>query len=120
MVWGRWYKILIWFYINAVQVWCDSKTQIAPWFLDEPFDSLEEFAKFIQMFDDCENGIVDKKFCSTTSFFVVDENDRLVGATSLRHYPTYLGFQTWGHIGYGCPPKREKEGLCHQDAAAYA
>ena len=90
--------------------WCDSGTQIVPWFLDEPFESMEEFAKFIQMLDDAENGIVDKKFGSTTSFFVIDENNRLIGATSLRYYLTYEGFRTWGHIGYGVRPSERRKG----------
>lgn len=53
---------------EMMKEWCDSGTQIVPWFLDEPFESMEEFAKFIQMLDDAKNGIVDKKFSSTTSF----------------------------------------------------
>lgn len=95
---------------EMMKEWCDSGTQIVPWFLDEPFESMEEFAKFIQMLDDAENGIVDKKFGSTTSFFVIDENNRLIGATSLRHYLTYEGFRTWGHIGYGVRPSERRKG----------
>ena len=95
---------------EMMKEWCDSGTQIVPWFLDEPFESMEEFAKFIQMLDDAENGIVDKKFGSTTSFFVIDENNRLIGATSLRHYLTDEGFRTWGHIGYGVRPSERRKG----------
>ena len=97
-------------YNEMMSEWCDSNTQIAPWFLNEPIDTLEEFAKFIRMLDDCEHGIVDKKFCATTSYFVIDENDRLIGATSLRHYLTYEGFQAWGHIGYGVRPSERLKG----------
>lgn len=97
-------------YNEMMKEWCDSGTQIAPWFLDAPFETLEGFAKFIQMLDDCENGIVDKRFCSTTSFFVIDENDRLIGAASLRHYLTCEGFRTWGHIGYGVRPSERRKG----------
>lgn len=97
-------------YNEMMKEWCESGTQIAPWFLNEPFESIEAFAKFIQMLDDCENGIVDKNFSSTTSYFVIDENDRLIGATSLRHYLTYEGFRTWGHIGYGVRPSERLKG----------
>ena len=47
--------------------WRDSNTQIAPWFLDEPFNTIEEFADFIQMLDQTELGNQDKRFCSTTT-----------------------------------------------------
>ena len=79
--------------------WCDSGTQIAPWFLDQPVTRLEDFAAFIRMLDDCEHGLVDKRFSATTSYFVMDEYGRLVGAASLRHYLTCEGLQAWGHIG---------------------
>ena len=68
--------------------WCASKTQIAPWFLDSKILTIDEFAQFVRMLDDCEHGIVDKKFSATSSYFVMDEKDRLIGATSLRHYLT--------------------------------
>ena len=95
---------------EMMKEWCESGTQIAPWFLDRPFTSIEEFEKFVRMLDDCEHGIVDKRFSATTSFFVIDENGRLVGATSLRHYLTYEGFKTWGHIGYGIRPSERRKG----------
>lgn len=94
--------------------WVASGTQIAPWFLDAPFDTIEDFARFIQMLDDCENGIIDKKYCSTTSYFVVDENDTLIGAASLRHHLTVDGLNTWGHIGYGVRPSERRKGYATQ------
>ena len=30
---------------EMMKEWCESETQIAPWFLDEPFESMEEFWK---------------------------------------------------------------------------
>ncbi len=83
-------------YNDMMKEWNESGTQIAPWFLDKPFDNLEDFAKFIQMLDDCENAALDKKYSSTSFYFVIDENGRLIGATSLRHYLTVEGYNTWG------------------------
>lgn len=53
-----------------MQEWCESTTQIAPWFFGEPVSSIEEFAKFIKYLDDCTYGRLDEKYSSTTSFFV--------------------------------------------------
>lgn len=97
-------------YNEMMKEWCDSNTQIAPWFLDKPFNTIEEFADFIQMLDQTELGNQDKRFCSATSYFVIDENDRLIGAASLRHYLTVEGFNTWGHIGYGVRPSERRKG----------
>ena len=62
-------------YNEMMKEWCDSNTQIAPWFLDKPFYTIDEFAAFIQMLDQTELGNQDKRFCSATSYFVIDEND---------------------------------------------
>ena len=105
-------------YNDMMREWVESGTQIAPWFLDEPIETLEEFAKFVQMLDDCEHGILDKRFCSTTSYFVIDENDRLIGAASLRHHLTVDGFNTWGHIGYGIRPSERRKGCATAALAA--
>lgn len=83
-------------YNDMMKEWNESKTQIAPWFLDKPMDTMEAFAKLIKRLDNCEHGIVDERFCSTTSYFVIDENNKLIGATSLRHYLTVEGINTWG------------------------
>lgn len=101
-------------YNDMMKEWNESGTQIAPWFLDKPFEYLEDFAEFIQMLDNCENANLDKKYSSTSSYFVADENGRLVGAASLRHYLTAEGYSTWGHIGYGVRPSERRKGYAVQ------
>ncbi len=101
-------------YNDMMTEWNKSGTQIAPWFLDKPFENLEDFAGFIQMLDNCENANLDKNYSSTSSYFVIDENDKLIGATSLRHYLTVEGYNTWGHIGYGVRPSERRKGYAAQ------
>ncbi len=101
-------------YNDMMKEWLESNTQIAPWFLDKPISSIEEFAKFIKHLDDCEYGRLDERYCSTTSYFVVNENNKLVGAASLRHYLTVEGLNTWGHIGYGIRPTERLKGYATQ------
>jgi len=101
-------------YNEMMKEWCESGTQIAPWFLDEPFETLEEFAKFIKMLDMCEHATNDSPYASSTSFFVIDEHGRLIGATSLRHYLTPKGYNSWGHIGYGIRPSERRKGYAVQ------
>lgn len=98
-------------YNDMMTEWKNSNTQIAPWFLGEPFLMLEDYAAFVKRLDDYEHGTnLDSRFCTTTSFFVVNENDRLIGAASLRHYLTIEGYNTWGHIGYGVRPSERRKG----------
>lgn len=97
-------------YNEMMTEWQASGTQIAPWFLNKPYENLEDFAEFIRMLDNCERGNLDERYSSTTSYFVTDENDRLIGAASLRHYLTAAGFSTWGQIGYGVRPGERRKG----------
>lgn len=101
-------------YNDMMREWNESGTQIVPWFLNKPFDDLEDFAKFIQMLDNCENANLDKKYSSSSSYFVINENGRIIGATSLRHYLTVEGYNTWGHIGYGVRPSERRKGCAVQ------
>lgn len=101
-------------YNEMMTEWQASGTQIAPWFLNEMFENLEDFAEFIRMLDNCERGNLDERYSSTTSYFVTDENGRLIGAASLRHYLTAAGFSTWGHISYGVRPCERRKGCATQ------
>lgn len=62
------------------------------------------------MLDNCENANLNQKYCSTSSYFVIDENNNLIGAGSLRHYLTIDGFNSWGHTGYGVRPSARNKG----------
>ena len=97
-------------YNGMMREWLASGTRIAPWFLGEPIETLDGFAEYVKMLDGCEHGNADAKYASTTSYFIVDENDRLIGAASLRHYLTVEGFNSWGHIGYGVRPGERRKG----------
>jgi 4-oxalocrotonate tautomerase family enzyme len=101
-------------YNDMMREWCASGTQIAPWFLNAPFETLEEFEKFIKMLDICEHADKASPYASTTSYFVINEDGRLIGATSLRHYLTVEGFNSWGHIGYGIRPSERRKGYAVQ------
>lgn len=97
-------------YNEMMKEWNENDNHIAPWFLDKPMDSIEGFEKFIKMLDDCEHGRLDKKYATTTSYFIINEENKLIGATSLRHYLTLEGFNSWGHIGYGIRPSERRKG----------
>ena len=89
-------------------------SRIAPWFLDKPCESLDSFYELIRNLDDIEKGMVDKQFSSSSSYFVIDENDKLIGATRLAHYLTIDGLNTWGGA-YRIWSKtiRKKKRLCY-------
>ena len=83
---------------------------INPWFFKTKCETLEDFADFIQMLDNYEKANVDKQYASQTAYFVVDENDKLIGGASIRHYLTVDGYNYGGHIGYGVRPSEREKG----------
>lgn len=88
--------------------WVKDGSQIAPWFLVDKLNSIDEFAEFVRMLDNYENANLPEKYAATTSYFVIDENDKLIGASSLRHYLTVEGLNSWEHIGYSVRPSERK------------
>lgn len=63
------------------------------------------------MLDNYEKVNVDKQYASQSSYFVVDENDRLIGGAGIRHYLTVDGYNYGGHIGYGVRASERKKRL---------
>ena len=96
-------------YREMYKEWEDEE-HINPWFFKTKCETLEDFADFIQRIDDFEHGNADKQYASQTAYFVIDENDRLIGGASLRHYLTVDGYKRGGHIGYGVRPSERRKG----------
>lgn len=97
-------------YNEMMAEWYADGGSRSPWFLDKPVTNIEEFAEFVRMLDNCEKGIVEEGFASSSSYFVLDEDGKMIGATSLRHYLTMEGYHSWGHIGYGVRPSERRKG----------
>ena len=97
-------------YNEMMAEWCADGGSISPWFLGDPFASIEEFAEFVRKLDNWEKGIADKSYAPSSSCFVMNEEGRMIGATSLRHYLTMEGYHSWGHIGYGVRPSERRKG----------
>lgn len=97
-------------YHEMYKEWQTESEHINPWFFKTKCETLEDFAAFIQMLDHYENANVDEQYASQTSYFVVDDNDRLIGGASLRHYLTVDGYNYGGHIGYGVRPSERRKG----------
>lgn len=94
------------------EMYCEwlGQEHINPWFFKTKCETLENFADFIQMLDNYEKANVDKQYASQTSYFVVDENNKLIGGASIRHYLTVDGYNYGGHIGYGVRPSEREKG----------
>ena len=97
-------------YNDMMTEWNRSGTQIAPWFLGDPFPDVAAYARHVRMLDACRRTIPESPYAATDSYYAVDGEGRLVGAASLRLYLTEEGLAAWGHIGYGVRPSERGKG----------
>jgi predicted acetyltransferase len=102
-------------YTEMMDEWIKDGSRIAPWSLIEKYHSDNDFEKMIRIVNDAEvgNGIGDFSPCKT--YWVKNiETNKLLGAINIRYYLTKLGFETWGHIGFGVRPSERKKGYATQ------
>ena len=90
--------------------WLADGSQLSPWFLNLPVNSIEDFARLVKQLNDAQFANADPGYCTTTSYLVFDRAGTLAGASSLRHYLTLEGIRYFGHIGYGIRPGQRRKG----------
>jgi predicted acetyltransferase len=106
-------------YTEMMDEWIKDGSPIAPWSLIEQYHSDEDFEKMIRIVNDAAvgNGVGDFAPCIT--YWVKDsESNRLIGAVNIRYYLTKLGYETWGHIGFGVRPSERRKGYAAQMLSA--
>lgn len=102
-------------YTEMMDEWINEGGKIAPWVLQLPYKTDEEFSSMLVKVDNASKGIDIGDYAACTTYWVYDkEKDTLIGATNIRHYLTEIGLKTWGHIGYGVRPTERKKGYATQ------
>ena len=104
-------------YNEMMVEWIESKSHIAPWFLDKPIATEKDFKEYCDSLVELEEKTNNSSYPTQSLYFVVDENDKLIGAGRLAHYlvDEYTdndgnSFNVWGHTGYGVRPSERKKG----------
>ena len=65
----------------------------------------------IRRVNEVEKGENLGEYASSSTYWLYDEkNNKIIGASNLRHYLTEDGKKLWGHIGYGIRPSERKKG----------
>ncbi|WP_050614327.1 GNAT family N-acetyltransferase [Bacillus testis] len=69
------------------------------------------FFAYIEKVRNAEKGIgIPASWISNSMFWLVDHNETIIGAASIRHRLTPPLLQTGGHIGYGIRPSQRQKG----------
>ena len=82
-----------------------------PSFVDLKFlDKYKDYSLWLGMTINSHNGFPMEGRAASSTYFVVDEKDKIVGMCNIRHYLTeYLDTSGSGHIGYGVRPSERKK-----------
>jgi predicted acetyltransferase len=79
-----------------------------PWVLDEVAN---DFSAYVAWLDKNSQGMdLPRGFVPNSTFWLVDSDDEIVGATNIRHTLTEVLLSFGGHIGYGVRPSAREQG----------
>lgn len=99
-------------YKDMMDEWNMEGSRIAPWPLHLKYHTEELFEEMLNRVQEVEEGNNLGEFASSTTYWLYDDgNNKLIGASNLRHYLTEEGLKLWGHIRYGIRPTERKKGL---------
>lgn len=96
-------------YLSFYQEWKESGENMVPWVISkDPSD----FQGMLKSLSDNEKGIgLPEGWVSDSTFWLVNDYNRLLGAVNIRHRLTEQLFNAGGHIGYGIRPSERRKGL---------
>lgn len=98
-------------YKDMMDEWNMEGSRITPWPLHLKYHTEEYFEEMLARVEEVERGEnLDGYAASTTYWLYEDENNKILGASNLRHYLTERGLKYWGHIGYGIRPSERRKG----------
>ena len=98
-------------YKEMMDEWRMEGSRISPWPLKINYHTEKYFNQMIEEVEKSSRGQTTEGYAPTTTYWLYDEeNNRLLGASNLRHYLTEQGIKYWGHIGYGIRPSERKKG----------
>lgn len=88
--------------------WNASKEEYIPWTLGLYKSS---FVSYVKTLENHSKGIdIPENFISHSTFWLVNENGKVLGTSNLRHILTEKLLIIGGHIGYGIRPSERRKG----------
>ncbi|KOP67416.1 GCN5 family acetyltransferase [Bacillus sp. FJAT-18019] len=99
-------------YLSFYQDWKDSQEDMVPWVIArDPGD----FDDMLQFLNNNEQGInIPEGWVKDSTYWLVTESKRVVGAVNIRHKLSEKLFNSGGHIGYGIRPSERQKGYATQ------
>ncbi|KGE18408.1 GNAT family N-acetyltransferase [Paenibacillus wynnii] len=95
-------------YLSFYQEWIESGEDLVPWVIGRDPNDFEDMLKLL---DDHKMGVgLTEGWVSDSTFWLVDDSDRVLGAVNIRHQLSEFLLNAGGHIGYGIRPSERGKG----------
>ncbi|RAP74126.1 GNAT family N-acetyltransferase [Paenibacillus montanisoli] len=95
-------------YMAFYREWVESREDIVPWIVGQDPSDFEDYVRFTNEADKEEN--IQEGFVAHSTYWLQDEEGRIVGATNIRHRLNQKLLESGGHIGYGIIPSQRRRG----------
>ncbi len=99
-------------YYDYIKEWEESKEEIVPYSARLLGDTYEEWLKKTIKFEEKETCPLN--FVSASTYFLVREDKKIIGAINIRHSLNDYLLKFGGNIGYGIRPSERKQGYASQ------
>ncbi|MEB9503603.1 GNAT family N-acetyltransferase [Bacillus anthracis] len=95
-------------YLDFYNEWKDSGETMIPWVISK---DPSNFPAMVQELLDAHNGVnLPESWVPDSTYWLVTDNNRIVGAVNIRHSLTEHLLNAGGHIGYGIRPSERRKG----------
>lgn len=95
-------------YISFYQEWKESNETMVPWVITKDPQDFEGMLAFLH---NNETGInLPEGWVRDSTYWLVTDNNRVVGVVNIRHQLTERLLNCGGHIGYGIRPSERRKG----------
>ena len=95
-------------YLSMIEEWRASGEELVPWTLS--FDT-SDFYGLIKKLEDFSRGLgLPEGFVPSSTYWLVNNRNRVLGAIDIRHVLTEKLLFRGGHIGYGIRPSERRKG----------
>jgi predicted acetyltransferase len=95
-------------YLSFYQEWKESNEDMLPWVITK---DPQDFEGMIEFLINNEKGVnLPEGWVRDSTYWLVTESNRIVGAVNIRHQLTEKLLNCGGHIGYGIRPSERQKG----------
>lgn len=96
-------------YISFYEDWIFSGEDLVPWVVEKDPGDFKKMVEFLYS-EDSEEKITDPNWVPHSTYWLMNEQDVLVGAVNIRHRMNQKLLNCGGHIGYGIRPSYRRKG----------